>query len=336
MNKAPTILLVFDMEGITGVDQALSVSSASPGYHDARKQLTLDVNAAVRGLKEGGAGKILIQDGHGSGNSQEPDLLLDELDPRASMDVRRHPYSPYTTGLDGSFDAVVLVGMHAGPHGDGFVAHFDNPEVTKYVVNDCLWTETHLYAVSAARWGIPVLAATGDDVLEQQLRTDFPALEYVCVKQAHGHDRASSCEGSRARGLIESACSRAMREYLAGGLRPWYLPGPYSFEIEWQNHQQADGAGRHPLVRRQGEKGVGYISTDVIEGIERSLRLFTLAWDGGLVLRRMLSETPEGRELLRQWHEAMLARALRSPAAPSFVQPPRPNRSDDQKHFGLR
>ncbi|MGB2716707.1 MAG: M55 family metallopeptidase [Vicinamibacterales bacterium] len=335
-SKAPTVLLIFDMEGVTGIEEVDAVSSGSALYTAGRACLTEDVNAAIRGLKEGGAGAIWVQDGHGSGNAAEPDIIVSDLDGRATVDVRRSAYTPYTTGIDASFDAIVLIGMHAGPDQDGFMAHLHAPEAVRYTVNGVDCTETHLYAASAGRWGIPLLLVTGDDVLESRVTVDFPGLEYVRVKKACGRSRAESLPPSDAHRLIEAGCVRGMRSYMAGRTRPLYFPGPYRFEIEWQNHQQAEGAARHPAVSREGEKSITYTSSDLAEGIDTSLRLFTLAWDGGAVLRRMLSETEEGVQLLQRWRTAMLARMLRSDAAPSFVQPPSRRSADNGHCFGLR
>src|SRR5579864_9621879 len=107
----PKVLIIYDMEGISGVVSPSFERYGSPEYPQGRESLTADVNAAVRGLKAGGAGAIWIEDGHGSGNSQEPDLLVNKLNEQATFDFRDHPYDPYSTGIDGSIDAIVCIGM---------------------------------------------------------------------------------------------------------------------------------------------------------------------------------------------------------------------------------
>src|ERR1700756_1484028 len=83
----PKILLIYDMEGVSGVSHYEMTWVERPGDHArGREFLTSDVNAAIRGLAAGGAGSIRIQDGHGSGNVKEPDLLVDNVDPRAQFD----------------------------------------------------------------------------------------------------------------------------------------------------------------------------------------------------------------------------------------------------------
>ena len=80
----PKILLLCDMEGVTGVTNAEDVNFGSASYSAARESLTEDVNAAVRGLLIGGASEVVLTDGHGSGNP-EPDYLLDRLPKRSSI-----------------------------------------------------------------------------------------------------------------------------------------------------------------------------------------------------------------------------------------------------------
>src|SRR5262245_43771923 len=74
------ILLLHDMEGLTGQDDWREISFGYPEqYAKGRQKLLDDVNATIEGLVAGGATKIDVVDGHGSGN-QEPDLMLDKMD----------------------------------------------------------------------------------------------------------------------------------------------------------------------------------------------------------------------------------------------------------------
>ena len=85
-----------------------------PEYTAARRSLTDDVNAAIAGLKAAGAAEIVVVDGHGSGNGQEPDVFEAELLPPARMIERTRPFDIYMDSYDQSFDAIVAVAMHAG------------------------------------------------------------------------------------------------------------------------------------------------------------------------------------------------------------------------------
>ena len=81
--------------------------------------------------------------------------------------------------------AIVCIGMHARANTNGFLAHTYTYEPA-FRVNGLDITETQIIALSAARWGVPVIMVSGDDVLETQLRPEFPDLEYAVVKTAKG------------------------------------------------------------------------------------------------------------------------------------------------------
>src|SRR5580693_3773 len=120
----PKVLIIYDMEGVSGVTHYEMLWVQRPDeYAKGRESLTSDVNAAVRGLVAGGAGPIWIQDGHGSGNVNEPDLLVDKMDSHANFDFRNYDFDPYNTGIDGSVDAIVCIAMHAHANTNGFMAH---------------------------------------------------------------------------------------------------------------------------------------------------------------------------------------------------------------------
>src|SRR3990172_8060545 len=118
----PKVLLYYDMEGISGINHLKQTSFRQEGYEQGRKFLTSDVNAAIAGLKDGGAGQIVVTDAHGSGNP-DPDILLDEMDKRATFEFRDTAFAPYVDSPDPSYQAVVCIGMHAHAGSKGFFAH---------------------------------------------------------------------------------------------------------------------------------------------------------------------------------------------------------------------
>jgi D-amino peptidase len=145
----PKVLLYYDMEGITGINRVeQTMARKLEHYKPARDLLTDDVNAAIRGLVAGGAGEIVVTDGHGSGNRQEPDILLDRLDPRARMEFRDREFDPYIDVPDGTYKAIVCIGMHARGGTNGFLAHSFTMEPV-FRVNGQEINETEMIAHSA-------------------------------------------------------------------------------------------------------------------------------------------------------------------------------------------
>jgi D-amino peptidase len=329
----PRVLIIYDMEGVSGInDPEMTFFSRPEKYAVGRKSLTADVNAAIRGLKAGGAGVILIQDGHGSGNNNEPDLLLAEMDPSATMDFHTVDFDPYSTGLDGSLDAIVCIGMHPRARTSGFMAHTINSNVAVRV-NGVDFTETHIIAASAARWGIPVIMVAGDDTLGEQLKPDFPELEYVAGKVSKSLNSAEPLPRAEADRRIEAAARAAMQKFIAGKYRPYYLRPPFDFQLSWRNWEQAAGAKRSPLVRPDGDLGVRYTAPSFVEGYELGKHLLVMASDGAQILIRILNETPEGKKVLDQLQAATLARWLDPEHQPAVVTPP-PRPAAPKRYWG--
>jgi len=183
------------------------------------------------------------------------------------------------------------------------------------------FTETHIVALSAARWGIPVIMVSGDQVLGEELKPDFPELEYAVVKTAKSRALAETLpEGEPAR-RIEAAAKRAMEKFVAGAYRPYYLPPPYDFQLGFQNWQQANGAATAPGVLKDGELGVRYRASTFIEGYTLSLDALRRSSDTLQVLIRILSQDPAGKKYLDQLSDTFWTRWLTPDKAAPYMQP---------------
>jgi D-amino peptidase len=323
----PKVLIIYDMEGVSGVaDPDYTRFDRPTQYALGRKSLTSDVNATIRGLAKGGAGPIWVQDGHGSGNTNEPDILVDQMDSRATFDFRPYPFDPYSTGIDGSVDAIVCIGFHARANTPGFEAHTYTIDVD-FRVNDVEFSEVHIVGASAARWGIPVIMASGDNVLEEQLKPDFPELEYATVKTAKSHSVAEPLPPQEVDKRIETAAQQAMQKFLAGKFRPYYLLPPYDFRLSFPDYEEADGAAHNPLVERDGDLAVRVRRSSFVEGYEIAISTIEMALQQSQMaaLTRLLSQDSTGRKSLQQFEDALFQRWLDREHAPDWSKPgPRP------------
>lgn len=332
----PRILIIYDMEGVSGISREEMTSFSDPAdYAEGRKSLTSDVNAAIRGLKDGGAGAIWVQDGHGSGNSEGPDILVDQMDARAQFDFRDRDYDPYSTGLDGSLDAIVCIAMHARAGDRGFLAHTYTLEPS-FRVNGVDITETQIIALSAARWGVPVIMTSGDDVLGEQLKASLPDVEYAEVKKALSLARAEPLPPAEAGRRIEAAAKRAMEKFLAGRYRPYTVGEPVTFEMSFQNAAQASRAASDRSVEQSGERTVRYVAPSFVDGYERSKHLISLATADRLaMLVRLLNQSEDGKKMMAEYRRLILQRWLEPEKLPEWARnqpaPPKP-----QRYYGDR
>ena len=331
--STPRILVIYDMEGVSGIDREAMTDSRHPAYAEGRRFLTSDVNAAVRGLKAGGAGAVWVEDGHGSGNADEPDILLDQMDLRASFDFREADYDPYSTGLDGSLDGIVCIGMHARGETSGFLAHTWTIEPT-FRVNGVDLTETQIIALSAARWGVPVIMTSGDDVLGEQLKTALPDVEYATVKKAVSRAKAEPLPQDEVQRRIETAARKAVEKLLAGRYRPYYLQPPLVFEVSFQNAAQAARARSDKSVELAGERTIRFTAPSFVDGYEKRKPLIALATaERASLLVRLLQQSEEGKKVLDHYGELLLQRWLDPEKLPEWARNP-PATAPKKRFYG--
>src|SRR5947208_3667083 len=169
--KPLKVMVLFDMEGVSGATEFRHTSFAHPNeYAQGRQSLTADVNAAIAGVKAAGATQIVVVDGHGSGNNTGPDVLEDQLLAPAKVQYRDKPFDIYMDSYDPSFDAIVAVGMHAGADNrQGFLSHTYTFEDVEYRVNGVPFNETMILAMDAPRMKGPVFDATAHAGLRREL-----------------------------------------------------------------------------------------------------------------------------------------------------------------------
>jgi D-amino peptidase len=250
--SASRVLLLYDMEGVTGLTESGTTVDAE-GYTSARESLTEDVNAAIRGLLKAGASEVVLTDGHGSGNS-EPDYLIDRLPPSARHEIRDRPYDPIDV-VDGSYAAVVAIGMHAGSGEVGFLPHTVLSH-TRWIARGFALNESMIVAASAARYGVPLVLVTGDDVLGQEIGAFSPQTRYVVVKKALSISKAEPRPRSEVSREIESAAAEAFRE--KDRIPPWtpLLNGPVESEFGYRTDDQTALAALYPGARVLNNRAV--------------------------------------------------------------------------------
>src|SRR3954451_20566169 len=107
------VLIMTDMEGVSGIVVWEQVTGGSPMYEEGRRLYTEEINAAVRGARAGGATEIVVVDCHGAGGAWQFNSLIPELlDPDCEW-VAHHTWTGYTELLEQGCDAALFVGMHA-------------------------------------------------------------------------------------------------------------------------------------------------------------------------------------------------------------------------------
>lgn len=185
------IYLMTDLEGVAGVLNFHEwVNTTGMFFHESRRLLTMEVNAAVDGFFAGGATEVVVVAGHGGGSGAIDTSLLD----RRSRFQRGWPQGPYPLGLDKSYDAVAFVGQHAKAGTEyAHLAHTQNLRVIDLSVNGISIGEFGQTALCAGELDIPVIFGSGDRAFTKEAIDFIPGIETVKVKEGLMSGKGDEC-----------------------------------------------------------------------------------------------------------------------------------------------
>lgn len=215
------VLIMTDMEGVSGIVVWEQVNGGAPLYEEGRRLYTEEINAAVRGARSAGAEEIVVVDCHGAGGGWTFNSLVPELlDPGCDW-VAHHPWSRYTELLEAGCDGVLLVGMHArAGTPDGVLCHTISTTTWRNLYfNETPVGEVGINAALCGHFGVPVLLVTGDEATcrESQALLGAP-LHTVAVKRGLSRYSARQVPPARARALIEAGARQVLER------RPTVVP----------------------------------------------------------------------------------------------------------------
>ena len=220
------VFISVDMEGLAGVVSASEVSSTGPDYGHFRTIMAGETNAAVDGAFRAGATDVLVRDSHGA----KQNLLPGDLDPRARL-LRGQSIGPRNMmeGIDKTFEAVVFIGYHAkAGTPNAILEHTSTGNVVDFSINGVSLPEGGYNAITAGLVGVPVVFASGDRALVDQLRALLGPIDGVSVKEEVG-DAVISLSPKQAQDEIRRGVEQAVRN--RSRFKPYVLPGPYTMTL---------------------------------------------------------------------------------------------------------
>jgi D-amino peptidase len=172
---------------------------------------------------------VVVNDNHGSGYN----IFFEDLDPRCEIIHGRNCSGPHWLPfLDESYDALVLIGMHAM----GYTENAITPH-SKWEVNggDIYMGEGSMAAAIAGDMGIPTVFASGDDKVTTELSGKIDGLIAAVVKHAISPYQAKSLIPGKACELIYLGVLEGIRK--RGEIQPYKIQGPVNLQlIESEGH----------------------------------------------------------------------------------------------------
>jgi D-amino peptidase len=238
------VYISIDMEGVAGVATLDQAYRGGSGYPLAQRFMTGEANAAIAGAFDGGAESVVINDSHGTMDN----LLMDQLDERATLLFGRPKAQCMMHGLTADYDVALFVGYHVAAAQRGVLAHSYSFCFSRFLLNGQPASEAEVNALQAAALGVPIGMLTGDDLICDVAQKQFPGVETVAVKKAEGYLAAASLHPKRAQAEIRAAAARAVAK--ADVLRPLTVPDNLTLDVELQYPDHAEVAALLPGAER--------------------------------------------------------------------------------------
>lgn len=255
------VFVLVDMEGITGVCLENHTTGGTPEYEQARRWMTQDVNACVQGALDAGATEITVLDGHGTNNFYN--LIYEDLHEGAEY-IEGTPHGWYITGLDSSYDCMLMLGMHAmAGTPQAVLEHtWSSARWVRCRVNGREMGEIGMMAAYAGHFGVPVTLVTGDRAACDEAKSflgDQTAL--ACVKWGLSRYSARMLPPMTARAEIRGRASEAVA--LAAEAKPFVIPGPVSVEVDYFRNSHVDEIKLGQGVEVIGPRTLRFSAADV-------------------------------------------------------------------------
>jgi len=272
--KKLKVFISVDMEGIAGIVHGDHTSSSGKDYGIARRWMTEEANAAIRGALEAGATEIVVNDSHGSMRN----VIASELNPAAFLITGSPKLLSMMQGLDQSYDAVIFIGYHArAGTKDGVLDHtISGGTIYSIKVNGSEMSEAELNALIAGWHDVPVVLIAGDAAICEQTKKSLGGeLEVAVVKRAVGRYAAKTLTPQKAQELIQKKTKIALEK--RNKIKPFKQKAPYRFDVNFLRSSMADMAELVPQVERTGGRSVRFVIDDYIKGFKLLRALIYLA-----------------------------------------------------------
>lgn len=157
---AQKIYIITDLEGASGVYKWSQIDHKDDELNKkACEYYMKDLEAVIKGFKDGGAKEIFVFDAHGL------QIIIPELMTPGVKYLTGHPRPEGLLGLDSTYDAVALVGFHSMEGTvNGVLNHTQNPyNHARYWYNGIESGEIAQDALKCGFFGVPVVLVSGDD-----------------------------------------------------------------------------------------------------------------------------------------------------------------------------
>lgn len=257
------IFISVDIEGICGIANWDETTLNHPDYNYFRQEMTNEVIACCKALKENGVDEIYVRDAHDSARNIIPDQL-----PEYVKLIRGWQGSPcdMMAGLDKSFDGAILLGYHSNARSaNNPLSHTLSTSVNHIKFNNKLASEFIINTYYAKTLNVPVIMVTGDEGLTKIVKEENSLIETVAsFKGLNGaietkHPIIVQKEiGEKVTKAIQNLKQSKDKLFVV-------MPRMIETEIHFRHHKKAYSATFYPNAYRINDDKTGFKSKDFME-----------------------------------------------------------------------
>lgn len=230
------IYIITDLEGASGVYKWSQIDNKDDRENlEACEFFMSDLNAVIKGLKDGGATEVFVFDAHGL-QSVVPKLMM----PGAKY-LTGHPRPVGLLGFDSTFAGVVLLAFHAMEGtADGVLNHTQNPRNhARYWYNGIESGEIAQDAAKCGFFNVPVIMVTGDIATCRETKKFLgPNVVTVPVKEGIARESAILYSLEDTRQSLYEGAKKAMT--VISKCKPYILETPVKAKMEYYDDSNMD------------------------------------------------------------------------------------------------
>lgn len=228
------ILILTDLEGVSGVDKFEMMTEGTAGFEQARENITKDVNITIEGAFAGGATKVTVIDGHGHYNN----IIDDMLDSRAErLNIKDFCVMNVS---DMKYDGLFVTGAHAMAGTEN--AFLDHTQAAiswfEYKLNGEPCGEIGMLAYLVGLNNIPLLMVNGDEAACREVEALVPGVVTAAVKTANERNVATCYPEAEVNEKIFNAAKKGAESI--GKIKALKLTMPAIMELTYSRSDFCD------------------------------------------------------------------------------------------------
>lgn len=266
------IYISVDIEGISGLRGGRGSNDERETDY-AKRQMTADVNAAIKGALEAGVDEIFVRDAHGSMYN----LIPDELNSAAHLLSGHGITMSMVEGIDDTFEALFLIGYHGMARSpNGVWSHTLSGVIEKLIVNDMELGEGSLSAYLAGYYSVPTVLISGDDAAVGEVKNLIPQAEGITVKRTLDSGLSETIHPEVARERISEAATRVLSNL--GKIKPPQLESPICPKLTLSKPEMAELISFIPQVEKTDAKTVSFTADSAMVAFKLLRVMLSVAW----------------------------------------------------------